>query len=469
MRGLRVRLLVALMATSLVTLLVAVLTLVPPLEHRLEANRLNELRQLTRTARFGVQRLPERILRPGSPSVRHLVADLQRRTGGRVALYDDQGRSLADTDPLRVAPETGELERLEDARLARRGDVREGVVRGEAIVVSGVRRVEGDRLTLVLRKPLGDTRAAAGAVRRAVPTAVIAGAAAALLLALALSRGLLRRLGRLRDDARALGEEGLGHEIRVGPPDEVGEVAGALETMRARLVDEESARQAFLATASHELRTPLATLQGNLELLVEDLGAERSEGAGAVRARAAVALGMTHQLVGLATDLLDLNRVDGDVPLVAEPVELVELAGVAAAEMGADAAQGPAVVHGIPPVHAFADPAAVMRILRALLDNARKHGGATVGLAVAREGDDAVVRVADDGPGLASEDRDRVFKRFERGTGADAPPGFGLGLPLARGLAERAGGSLVALEPDRGAVLELRLPGWSADEPRAPS
>jgi signal transduction histidine kinase len=467
-RGLRVRLALALVATSLATLLVAVVTLVPPLEHRLEDNRLDELRQLARTARFGVQTLPERSLLPGSPSVRRLVADLQRRTGGRVALFDETGRSLADTDPTQIAPESGGLERLEDQRLALRGDVREGVRRGEAIVISGVRRPEGDRLTLVLRKPLGDTRAAAAAVRRAVPRAAATGAAVALLLALLLSRGLLRRLRRLRDDARALGDEGLGHRVRVGPGDEVGEVAGALESMRARLIGEEAARQAFLATASHELRTPLATLQGNLELLVEDVDKAAPDPQG-VRGRAVAALGITHQLVGLATDLLDLNRVDGEVPLVAEPVELVELVGVAGHEVvEALTGQGRTfAVSAVGPVHALADGPALMRILRILLDNARGHGAGAVTVEVLGDGDQAVVRVSDEGQGVAPEDRDRLFLRFERGPGAASQPGFGLGLPLARGLAERMGGTLTALDASSGACLELRLPAWSAGQAAA--
>jgi signal transduction histidine kinase len=89
----------------------------------------------------------------------------------------------------------------------------------------------------------------------------------------------------------------------------------------------------------------------------------------------------------------------------------------------------------------------------------------TVTIARAPDGA-AVVRVGDEGPGLADEDRERLFRRFERGPAAGSHPGFGLGLPLARGLAERMGGSLVALPAERGASFELRLPGWSpAAEP----
>jgi signal transduction histidine kinase len=302
-------------------------------------------------------------------------------------------------------------------------------------------------------------------VRQAVPLALAVGTAVALLMALALSRSLLVRLRRLRDDARALGSEGLSHNVQVGPPDEVGEVAGALETMRARLVGEESARQAFLATASHELRTPLATLQATLELLHEDLGGAAMDSA-ALQARAQAALGQTHRLSGLATDLLDLSRVDGEAPLGAEPIELFEAAAMLRPDAAHALAAGGRTLavdgDGGGAVHALADPAAVLRILLVLLDNACAYGAGTVHVHIARAGGEAVVRVSDEGPGLSVTDREHVFERFERGDAGRGHPGFGLGLPIARGLAERLGGSLTAplTAAGGGACFELRLPAW---------
>jgi len=101
-------------------------------------------------------------------------------------------------------------------------------------------------------------------------------------------------------------------------------------------------------------------------------------------------------------------------------------------------------------------------VLRILLDNAVAYaapGGVRVD--VGREGAEAVVRVADEGPGVAGDELERVFRRFERGEAGRARAGFGLGLPLARGLAERMGGRLVAGRPARGACFELRLPAWA--------
>jgi signal transduction histidine kinase len=463
--GLRTRLILALLAASLATLGGSIATLVPPLEHRLERDRLNELRVLARTARFGIRGLPGDVLKQGSPSARALVAGLQRRTGGRVELLAENGTPLADTDVDRgTAPAEG-LDRLRDLDLARVKDVRESVIDGTAIVETGVRRPDGERLILVLRKPLNDTRAAVDAVRNALPLALVVGGAVALALALALSRGLLVQLRRLRDDARALGTEGLRHNVHVGRRDEVGEVAGALETMRARLVGEEAARQAFIATASHELRTPLATLQATLELMQEDLRAPANGATGppALEARAESALEQTHRLVGLATDLLDLTRIDGEAPLGAEPIELFE----AAAMLQRDAAERLAAddraleISGDAPQHALADPAAVLRILLVLLDNARAYGAGTVRIDIRSEDERVIVRVTDEGRGLSVADREHVFERFERGEASGAHPGSGLGLAIARGLAERMGGGLDAPLVARGGCFELWLAPWS--------
>lgn len=464
--GLRMRLVLALLATSLVTLGASVATLLPPLDHRLERDRLNELRVVARTARFAIRGLPENVFERGTASARSVVADLQRRTGGHVALFFPDGTPIAATAPEGRHPApVDELQEVRAMHLHRVTDVREGVRGGEAILLSGVQRPGGDRLVLVMRKPLDDTRAAADTVRRAVPLALAVGLAVALLVALALSRSLLVRLRRLREDARALGSEGLHHRIEVGPPDEVGEVAGALEAMRARLVGEEEARQAFLATASHELRTPLATLQATLELMDEDLRRAAPADPAVLQARAESALRQTHRLTGLATDLLDLSRVDGEAPLSAEPLELVECVAIVRDEAAEPlVAAGRAVeVTGHPPVHARADPAAVRRILHVLLDNARAYGAGTVRLRVTRDGDDALVVVTDEGPGLTGEDREHVFERFRRGDAGHASPGFGLGLPIARGLAERMGGTLTAPVTAAGGCFELRLPGWSPE------
>jgi signal transduction histidine kinase len=459
--GLRTRLVLALVATSAITLVAATFTLLPPLEHRLVDDRVSGMRQLARTARLGLERLPAQDLRPGAERQQDIVRQLAQRMGGRVALFDANGIEVADTDP----GSTRELsarppEHLVDAGFSRAGDLRQQVRHGEAVVVAGMRTLAGRR-TLVLTKSLDDSRAAAAVVRRALPVAAAVGIALALALGVALGFGLMRRLERLRRGARRLADEGIDRPLELGGArDEVGEVADALESMRARLHAEERGRQVFLSTASHELRTPLASLQGTVELLEEEL-ARGAPDLDAARRRAATAHRQTERLTTLAADLLDLGRLDADAPIAVEPVELGELAGTIAAEAeaGASAAEVTLHVDAPSPAWAQADARAAARIVRALLDNALRHGvgpGGAVTIAVQTDGEEVAVRVRDDGIGLPAEERERVFGRFERGARAGA--GFGLGLPIARGLARRMGGDVVAVSAESGACFVATLP-----------
>jgi signal transduction histidine kinase len=458
--GLRARFVLALVATSMVTLAAAVATLVPPLEHRLTNDRLRDLRELARTADLSLARLPRSELREGAEAQRDLAHSLAERTGGRVAIFDANGLELADTDPERREPRSATPERLVDAGFARTGDVLDQVRSGEAVVVAPVRTRAGRR-TLVLRKSLNDSRAAVTVVRRALPVAGGVAILLALAMGIALGFGLLRRLERLRRGARRLADEGIERPLALDPGhDEVGDVARALETMRARLHAEERGRQAFLSTASHELRTPLASLRGTVELLEEELAGDAPDLAGA-RRRAAAAHRQTDRMTALAEDLLDLGRLDAAVSLTAEPVELRELVGTVAAEAvaAADAAGVSVDVDAPAPVWALADPRASARVVRVLLDNALRHGappGSAVTIAVDGSDGRACVRVSDEGPGVPEADRERIFGRFERGPTDGS--GFGLGLAIARGLARQMGGNVHALAAASGACFEAALP-----------
>jgi signal transduction histidine kinase len=230
--------------------------------------------------------------------------------------------------------------------------------------------------------------------------------------------------------------------------------------MRARLYAEERGRQSFLSTASHELRTPLASLRGTVELLEEELAGDAPDLGGA-RRRAAAARRQTERMTTLAEDLLDLGRLDADVELSSEPVELGELAGTMAAELvaTADAAGVRLAVEAGEPAWALGDPRAVARVMRVFLDNALRHGappGSVVTIAVEAIGAHARVRVTDEGPGVPEADRERVFGRFERGAAAGS--GFGLGLAIARGLARQMGGDVRVRGSGPGACFEATLP-----------
>jgi signal transduction histidine kinase len=465
--GLRIRIAVTLVVTSLLTLGATLLIVVPPLDNRLQRERVGDLRGLALTARPAFRGISAPESRPDRADLREVVLRLRRRTGGRIAVYDAAGKALVNTDPEAPLFPAAVLRRDRVAAQARRDGLVSGVRSGEAVVVTLVHSGETP-LMLVLAKPLDDTRAADSAVRDALPLMLLVGLGVAVILALLATTRLLHRLARLRADARALGEEGLEHPVAVTGGDEVAEVASALEAMRTRLLDEESSRRAFLATASHELRTPLASLQGTLELLSEQAAAPGADRA-AILARTDTALRQTHRLVTLATDLLDLSRVDGGAPVHVEPLELAEIAAEIAHEFDerlAKAGRTLTVVGG--PVHAIADPAAVARVVRILLDNATAYGAGAVELSTARAGERALLTVGDEGPGVPEAEREQIFVRFARGRSGGAIPGFGLGLAIARGLAVAMAGTLEVRPKHDGACFALELPAWTPGEPVDP-
>jgi len=232
--------------------------------------------------------------------------------------------------------------------------------------------------------------------------------------------------------------------------------------MQQQLRRQEEARRAFVATASHELRTPVASLDGLLELLDEDLqsGHPDLDDARSLLARSRA---QSRRLGRLAADLLDLSRIDAEVQLRSEPVELGELSRAVLAEFELGIGERgiiSALDDGTGPVWALGDPGSVARILRILLDNALRlsppGGAVTVQL---RDGDRARLTVCDEGPGVPPEERELIFERFMRGRESGGKAGFGLGLAIGRELARRMGGELVLEDQDGpGARFTLRLP-----------
>jgi signal transduction histidine kinase len=306
-------------------------------------------------------------------------------------------------------------------------------------------------------------------VRTAFLVAALVALGLTLVLGIPLSARIVRRLRVLRHAALRLAHGGPGVEIPVDRArDEVGDLARSFALMQSQLQRQEEARRAFVSTASHELRTPLATLDGMLELLEEDL---RSGDPDLDDAQSLVesARAQSHRLGRLAADLLDLSRIDAQVELRSEPVELSELsrAVLAEFEIGITLHQLSTALDDVTgPVWAMADPGSVARIVRILVDNAVRlspeGGRITVEL---RNGDRASLSVSDQGPGVPLDERDLIFERFMRGREATGRAGFGLGLAIGRELAERMGGELVLDEQaGPGARFTLRLPAAKAPD-----
>ena len=321
---------------------------------------------------------------------------------------------------------------------------------------------------LAVRKSIDEIPAVARVVRQAFVDAALAGLALTILLGIPLSGRLVRRLRRLREVA--IEAE---HEAPTVVPvdtanDEVGDLARALASMQQRLRRQEEARRGFVATASHELRTPLASLDGMLELLGEDLHDAQPDMDDA-RALLDRARAQSRRLGRLAADLLDLSRIDAQVQLRSEPVELGELsrAVLAEFELGLEERRIHSTLegHSVERIWALGDPGSIARILRILLDNAVRASPPDTRITVllARE-DDVRICVRDEGGGVREEEREAIFERFSRGRDTAGQAGFGLGLAIGRELARRMGGDLVLEASVGGAWFTLCLPAAHAPE-----
>ncbi|WP_203350275.1 cell wall metabolism sensor histidine kinase WalK [Streptomyces sp. S-9] len=239
---------------------------------------------------------------------------------------------------------------------------------------------------------------------------------------------------------------------RVPEPATHDEIARLARTTNATLAALESSverQRRFVADASHELRSPIASLRTQLEVAAAH--PELLDLDGAVED--------TVRLQNLAADLLLLARLDAGERPAGTRVDLAALAREEAAGREGVTVEAEAV-------EVSGSRGQLGRVLANLLDNAQRHARERITVTVRREGDQAVVGVADDGEGVAGADRERIFERFVRLDAARSRDdgGAGLGLAIARDVAVRHGGTLTAgAAPAGGALFELRLPLAGAD------
>ena len=359
----------------------------------------------------------------------------------RIVAFDrynaERLRPVADSSPIRgenVGDDAVALAAARSRRTASGRVERDGRSFAEVAVPLG-------RYVLLLSAPLDDAFANVRLVRRSVLAAGLVALLASALAAYAAAVGLTRRLRRLEvaADRIAAGEFRVPVEARGS--DKVAQLARRLDSMRERLSQLDRARGEFIANASHELRTPLFSLAGFLELLAdEDLDEEtRREFLRETRRQ-------VERLTRLATDLLDLSRLDAG-RLEVERAD-VDLAATARSVAGEFRARADASAHSLRvtaprPAYALADPQRVVQIARILVENALRHTppGTAVEIAAGEADGETSLSVTDDGPGIRPEDQEHLFERFYRAEGGQAS-GSGLGLAIAKELAARMGGGL---------------------------
>jgi two-component system OmpR family sensor kinase len=329
---------------------------------------------------------------------------------------------------------------------------------------------------LVYARPVSATDTTAGKVRFFLFFGVLGGSVLALLAGLAIARRAMAPIAELTATAREI-ERTRDPSMRMPQPegdDEVAELARTLEGMLEALDKARSETEAtlqrqreFVADASHELRTPLTSVLANLELLADHLEGEPGEAARS-------ALRSSNRMRRLVANLLLLARADANRTVPHRPTDLADVLVEVAAELEpvtgehvlSVSTHGPAVVSGAQDE--------LHRLALNLLENALRHTppGTHVHASLTHDGEDVVLVVEDDGPGIPATLRDRLFERFVRGQG-DSGGGSGLGLSIVRAVATSHGGSVAVDDASRGgARFTVRIPSaaaTTADAPTAPA
>ena len=319
---------------------------------------------------------------------------------------------------------------------------------------------------VILAGVLASDVAAVVAVKAGLPLVPAAVLAAALALAIVqvVARGLTRPLREMAAGTTAMARGDYG--VRVpdgGRADEVGELARAFNAMAAELAEVERHRKDLIANVSHELRTPISALQARLENVAD--GVEPAD-PDTIRTM----LSQVERLGRLVSQLLDLSRLESrTVPLDVRPFEV----GVVLAHVAREASLGgpadvelrvdcPAGLIG------SGDAERVHQVVANLVENAVRHSprpGRVTIAAAAADGPRVRISVADEGPGIAAQDADRVFDRFYRADAARSTDGggAGLGLAIARWIVDLHGGDIrVERAEPHGCRMVVELPAVAA-------
>lgn len=412
----------------------------------------------------------------------HLPPVLPGRGANTIRVVDANGRLIAVTPDLLPRPPVGPVPVApgEDG-FAFEGGSKQAPVKefpgeqspAEAELIA--EKLAGDRervITLTATGPDGQLTVYAAASLRDVDAA---GESASTALAFGLPLLVLvvavvtwRVTGRALRPVEAIRSEVAeitGHDLhrRVPVPrtgDEVARLAVTVNSTLDRLEDAGRRQRRFIADASHELRSPIAVLRTQLEVALAHPDPELWP------ELLAEALQDTVRLQDLAADLLLLARLDAADPVATELLDLDVLFAEVLAARSAD--RIPVVAELADRVQVLGNRTWLTRLLTNLVDNAQRYAEHRVEVRLAVRDGLVVLEVRDDGPGIPEPDRERVFERFTRLDDARSRElgGAGLGLAIARDLAEHHGGTLAAEPSPVGARLVARLPQAGPPSPR---
>ena len=313
---------------------------------------------------------------------------------------------------------------------------------------TGSGQVKGTRGVFVLKLPDGRFLVCRRMQnnRATVHVLMVLGFAAAVVAigAFPVVRRLTRRLERLQSSVETWGAGRLAIRVAVEGRDEVASLASSFNDAAAHIEALVGAQKSLLANASHELRSPLARIRMAVELLEE-------------QASPAIRDELTRNIAELdllIDEVLLASRLDAaQQHPVREAVDLATIAGEECDRAGARLDAGKLTCVG--------DARLLRRLLRNLLENARRYGKDTdVTVALRQAGGDVEISVCDQGPGVPEGQRERIFEPFYRMPGAsEAAGGVGLGLSLVRQIARHHGGDVTCgANVPRGACFMVRLP-----------
>jgi signal transduction histidine kinase len=439
---------------------------VPQLRSNLEARKVRDLRAAAR----GSQPRLEGLIGNGdvpAPAVSRNVRSLADNADARVTLLSVQRSENGGLRFFVLSDSREEARYPENVDLAsaavRTGRLQSGSThfRGEKLgQVAQPVRYRGEFAWVALySESFSDVSETVTFIRNRVLVATLAALAIALLGGYLIARAVARRVRRIEAAARQVAAGRFMDPLPVDSEDELGQLTRTFNEMQVQLRRVDVARKEFVATASHELRTPIFSLAGFVELLQDEELDEATR-----REFLDTMAEQVERLQKLSVDLLDLSRLDaGSMQLQSERLDLAELARSVVGEFRPVVTRHRTDLDLELPergVDARADRERVAQIMRILLDNALRHTpeGTHVTVSADRHNGAAEFTVADAGPGLSQGASARVFDRFWTG---DAASGAGLGLAIAKELAERMEGRISVSSEPGSTAFTLALPaGW---------
>jgi signal transduction histidine kinase len=362
-------------------------------------------------------RLVQNILPPAAAPAADQQAALGRLAEGlegNVTLFDPDGTAVAAIG--RAMPFPGD-----------RHHAAMGLFRWDHVPVSYVRLTDGR--WLVASVAMGDGRARAVFHLILVLLALAIGVAAYPIV-----RQISRRLERLQHGVESLGAGDLAARVAVEGHDEVARLATSFNRAAAQIEHLVNSHKSLLANTSHELRTPLARIRLAVELMKDSVDAERKQG-------------LEHdiaELDRLVDEILLASRLDSAAAIGGDELDLLALAAEECARYDEVQLEG-----SVTPL--CGDARLLRRLLRNLLENAKRHGAPPSRVRVAADVGTATLTVEDAGPGVPPAEFDKVFEPFYRPANSRNAAGTGLGLALVRQIARRHGGDARCILLDAGA------------------